>query len=1061
MTMSNAATDLDAEHRPRRRPRAPLARRERRPPRRSRRRAPRRRAEGPERPRLHRRLRRRRHAPGGPGRRRPQPRAGREAHAEVPALVPARRRSASAASSRPRSRGSSSRSRAACCARMVGHLVLDATPAKLGPAIAKLRESGNRLNLNLLGEAVLGEDEADRRLRGTYELLARDDVDYVSIKVSSVVSQLSMWSFDEAVAKVVAQAHPALRARREERGRRADRSSSTSTWRSTATSTSPSRCSRRLLDQPQLRGLEAGIVLQAYLPDALGAMQELTAWATARRAGRRRADQGARRQGRQPRHGARRRRDPRLAARHLRHQAGHRHQLQARAGLVADARAHRCRAARRRRPQPLRRRLRLAHRPRARRRDARRVRDAARHGHRPGRGRAPRRRQPAALHARREPERVRRRDRLPDPPARGEREPGELHVRRVRARATTAACSSASRTATCARSPRSRPTTAATPAPNRTQNRRTEWTDEALAAAMAVPDAPAPGTEHEDDARSRASCSGSPADRAGRPPRPDGCRGIRCPDGARRPRRHPRLPQQPDTDPALAANREWGRRILARVPESRLGIDTIAAARIDDAATLERVDPDRRRARPRLGRLPGAERAAVLHRAGLALAANRDRLIEVMAAETGKTIAEADPEISEAIDFAHYYAERARELDHVQGAVFVPSKLTVVTPPWNFPVAIPAGGVLAALAAGSGVIIKPAKLAQRSGAVMVEALWEAGVPRELLALVDLGERELGTPARLAPRRRPRHPHGRLRDRAAVPLVPPRPAAARRDERQERDHRDAVGRPRPRGIRRREERLRPRRPEVLGRVPRDPRRVGREVRAVPPPARRRRHVAAGRLARAPAEPDGPDHRARERQAAARAHPARHRRGVARRAEAARRDRPALVAGHPHRRRARLVLPPHRVLRPGARRHAREGPRRGDPPAERRRLRPDRRPALARPRRARAPGSTASRPATSTSTAASPARSCSASRSAAGSAPPSARARRRAARTTCSASASGCPSTAPRRAPCTCAGSRSASPSSSRRRSRRSTTSRSTCCAARRSPTRSPGPRSTAR
>ena len=38
-----------------------------------------------------------------------------------------------------------------------------------------------------------------------------------------------------------------------------------------------------LLDQPQLRGLEAGIVLQTYLPDALGAMQELTAWAIARR----------------------------------------------------------------------------------------------------------------------------------------------------------------------------------------------------------------------------------------------------------------------------------------------------------------------------------------------------------------------------------------------------------------------------------------------------------------------------------------------------------------------------------------------------------------------------------------------------------------------------------------------------------------------------------------------------------------------------------------------------------------------------------------------------------
>ncbi len=157
-----------------------------------------------------------------------------------------------------------------------------------------------------------------------------------------------------------------------------------------------------------------------------------------------------------------------------------------------------------------------------------------------------------------------------------------------------------------------------------------------------------------------------------------------------------------------------------------------------------------------------------------------------MAAETGKTIDEADPEVSEAIDFAHYYAERARELDHVQGAVFVPPKLTVVTPPWNFPVAIPAGGVLAALAAGSGVVIKPAKLAQRSGAVMVEALWEAGVPRELLALVDLGERELGRQLVVAPRGRPGHPHRRATRRrscsapsATTCRCSPRPAARTR------------------------------------------------------------------------------------------------------------------------------------------------------------------------------------------------------------------------------------------------------------------------------------------
>jgi len=58
-------------------------------------------------------------------------------------------------------------------------------------------------------------------------------------------------------------------------------------------------------------------------------------------------------------------------------------------------------------------------------------------------------------------------------------------------------------------------------------------------------------------------------------------------------------------------------------------------------------------------------------------------------------------------------------------------------------VAIPAGSVLAGLASGSGVIIKPAPQARRSAAVMVEALWESGIPRDLLTLVDIEEGELG------------------------------------------------------------------------------------------------------------------------------------------------------------------------------------------------------------------------------------------------------------------------------------------------------------------------------
>jgi RHH-type proline utilization regulon transcriptional repressor/proline dehydrogenase/delta 1-pyrroline-5-carboxylate dehydrogenase len=114
-----------------------------------------------------------------------------------------------------------------------------------------------------------------------------------------------------------------------------------------------------------------------------------------------------------------------------------------------------------------------------------------------------------------------------------------------------------------------------------------------------------------------------------------------------------------------------------------------------------------------------------------------------MASETGKTLSEGDVEVSEATDFAHYYAERALDLERVPGALFVPTRLTVVAPPWNFPVAIPAGSVLSALAAGSAVILKPAPQARRCAAVLAEALWEAGIPRALLTLVDIEEGELG------------------------------------------------------------------------------------------------------------------------------------------------------------------------------------------------------------------------------------------------------------------------------------------------------------------------------
>ena len=82
---------------------------------------------------------------------------------------------------------------------IVGDLVVDATDKGLGPALARLRQGGHRLNVNLLGEAVLGEKEASHRLAEVSRLVTREDVDYVSIKVSAVTGPHNPWGFEEVV----------------------------------------------------------------------------------------------------------------------------------------------------------------------------------------------------------------------------------------------------------------------------------------------------------------------------------------------------------------------------------------------------------------------------------------------------------------------------------------------------------------------------------------------------------------------------------------------------------------------------------------------------------------------------------------------------------------------------------------------------------------------------------------------------------------------------------------------------------------------------------------------
>lgn len=113
----------------------------------------------------------------------------------------------------------------------------------------------------------------------------------------------------------------------------------------------------------------------------------------------------------------------------------------------------------------------------------------------------------------------------------------------------------------------------------------------------------------------------------------------------------------PDSDPSVGSVREWGAGITARIASSTLGVSAVREARITSATTLESALRRVRAAGTTWGSWSGAARGAVLHAVGDALEANRAALVEVMASETGKTIDQADPEVSEAIDFAHFYGE--------------------------------------------------------------------------------------------------------------------------------------------------------------------------------------------------------------------------------------------------------------------------------------------------------------------------------------------------------------------------------------------------------------------
>ena len=142
---------------------------------------------------------------------------------------------------------------------------------------------------------------------------------------------------------------------------------------------------------------------------------------------------------------------------------------------------------------------------------------------------------------------------------------------------------------------------------------------------------------------------------------------------------------------------------------------------------------------------PVEARAVVLERLGDLLEQHRAELMALCTVEAGKSLQDGIDEVREAVDFCRYYAQQARlklgreelkgptgernELFHEGRGVFV------CISPWNFPLAIFAGQVAAALAAGNSVIAKPAEQTTLTGYYAVELLHEAGVPADVLQFV--------------------------------------------------------------------------------------------------------------------------------------------------------------------------------------------------------------------------------------------------------------------------------------------------------------------------------------
>ncbi|MHB0956161.1 MAG: proline dehydrogenase family protein [Pirellulaceae bacterium] len=240
----------------------------------------------------------------------------------------------------------------------------------------------------------------------------------------------------------------------------------------------------------------------------------------------------------------------------------------------------------------------------------------------------------------------------------------------------------------------------------------------------------------------------------------------RQPSAAPMPPDHPwqEFRNEPDTDFSLEQNARWAEELVAHwhrhtaehpaeislqiagqpvtgdrplveaLDPSRPGVvigryQQANASDIEQAVACAKADQEGWRT------LDDPQRMAILRQVAQELRDARGDLLAVALAEGGKTLAESDPEVSEAVDFVEFYSRTASAFRGLAGVEAAPCGVVVVVSPWNFPIAIPCGGVAAALAAGNTVILKPASYSVLVAHALCECFWRAGVSRRTLQLV--------------------------------------------------------------------------------------------------------------------------------------------------------------------------------------------------------------------------------------------------------------------------------------------------------------------------------------